>query len=81
MARSRSTSGHSDCPPSTDAAAFQPPGRNEVRHGGRRIPGRIRFRAAPAEAVRGQAADPNQAHEQGGHERGSGVRPLDLWST
>ena len=81
MPRSRPTSRHSDCAPPTDAPTFQPPGRDEVRHGGRRIPRGLRIRAPPAEAVGGEAADPDEAREQCGHERRGRVRAMDLGSS
>jgi hypothetical protein len=80
MPRSRPTSGHSDHPSATDAPSFQPPGRHEVGHRGRRIPDRLGILTRSTEPVDGEAAGRNEAREKCGHESSDRARAIHLRS-
>ncbi|CAN5276891.1 hypothetical protein BH18ACT14_BH18ACT14_03210 [soil metagenome] len=80
MPRSRRTSGQSDHTSAADAPSFQPPGRHEVGHRGRRIPDGLRILAPSTEPVDGEAAGRNEAREKCGHESGDRARAMYLRS-
>jgi hypothetical protein len=80
MPRSRPTSGHSDHTSATDAATFQPRGRGEVGHRGRRIPDRLRILVPSTEPVSSEAAGRNEAREKCGHESSDRARTTYLRS-